>query len=221
MAKLTVYFKDKVVHSGLFENGVIHIGRDETNDLIIDSLAVAPVHAALIIDNNGSLIKQLTDDFPIIINGEKTKECVLKNNDTVSIGKHDIVFTSAESKNTNHTPLNQPKDRGNKDVQSLNQEISGDLNLPDAIFQVMAGNNIGKLIPLTNSIMRLGHSGSGVVVIEKKNNAYFVSLLKNKGKITLNHQPLSDNALKINHQDVLTIDNTPLQFFSELNRCSQ
>ncbi len=212
MAKITVYFKDKVVQSGLFDSGVVHIGRDQTNDLVIDSLAVAPVHAALSIREDGNTIKQLTEDFPIIVNGVRVKESVLINNDTLTIGKHDIFFQCA-SINKPTAPKIQVNDREYNDVLSLNQEISNTLNIPDANFQVMAGNNIGKLIPITNSIMRLGHSGSGVVVIEKRNQAYFISLLKNKGSITLNNQPLREERLKINHQDVLVIDNTPLQFF--------
>ena len=33
MAKFTVYFKDKVIQSHIFESGVVRIGQDETNDL--------------------------------------------------------------------------------------------------------------------------------------------------------------------------------------------
>jgi hypothetical protein len=212
MAKITVYFKDKVVQSGLFDSGIIHIGRDQTNDLVIDSLAVAPVHAALSIQKAGNSIKQLTEDFPIIVNGEKIKESVLVNNDTLTIGKHDIFF-QCTSVNEITTPKVQVNDREYNDVLSLNKEISNIINIPEANFQVMAGTNIGKLIPITNTIMRLGHSGSGVVVIEKQSQAYLISLLKNKGSITLNNQSLNEDKLKINHLDILVIDNTPLQFF--------
>jgi pSer/pThr/pTyr-binding forkhead associated (FHA) protein len=212
MAKITVYFKDKVVQSGLFDSGIVHIGRDQTNDLVIDSLAVAPVHAVLSIHKDGNSIKQLTEDFPILVNGENIKESVLINNDTLTIGKHDIFF-QCTSINETTTPKLQVNDREYNDVLSLNKEISNIIKIPEANFQVMAGINIGKLIPITNSIMRLGHSGSGVVVIEKRNKAYLISLLKNKGRITLNNQPLNEEKLKINHLDILVIDNTPLQFF--------
>lgn len=51
MAKFTVYFKDKPIHSGIYEAGVVHIGRDDSNELIVDSLAVAPIHAVVVIKN--------------------------------------------------------------------------------------------------------------------------------------------------------------------------
>ena len=71
MAKFTVYFKDKAIQSKIFDSGVIHIGRDETNDIVIDNLAVATVHAVVIIKEDSCIIKQLNDDFPLFINNEK------------------------------------------------------------------------------------------------------------------------------------------------------
>jgi pSer/pThr/pTyr-binding forkhead associated (FHA) protein len=85
MAKLTVFFKDKAIHSRFFENGIVHIGRDETNDLIIDSLAVAPAHAVIVIRDSENSIKQLNDEFPLIVNGEKIKTGTLQNNDSITI----------------------------------------------------------------------------------------------------------------------------------------
>ena len=209
MAKLTVYFKDKAIHSGLFENGIIRIGRDETNDLTIDSLAVAPAHAVIIIRADDCIIKQLNDEFPLIINGEKIKTCNLSNNDVISMGKHDIIFNTIES-------IESPAAFNNlidEDVKSLNREINGELHSPSANLQVMNGNNIGKILPLKNAMTRLGHDGNGVIVISKRKDGYFVSILENRGTITVNNEPLNDKSLKLNMNDVLVVDNTSLQFF--------
>jgi hypothetical protein len=209
MAKLTVFFKDKAIHSDLFENGVVHIGRDETNDLTIDSLAVAPAHAVIVIRDDACTIKQLNDEFPLTINGETTKTYNLNNNDMISMGKHAILFNTTES-------VEFPavfNDLIDKDVQSLNQEISDRLNSPAANLQVMNGNNIGKILPLKNAMTRIGHDGSGVIVISKRKEGYFVSVLENNGTITVNNEPLNDKSLKLNTNDVLVVDNTSLQFY--------
>ncbi|MBL6987155.1 MAG: FHA domain-containing protein [Methylobacter sp.] len=206
MAKLTVFFKDKAIHSGLFENGIMHIGRDETNDLTIDSLAVAPAHAVIIIRDTDCTIKQLNDEFPLIINGVKTKTCSLNNNDTISMGKHDIIFNTTKS-------ITQSNDLIDKDVKSFGHEVIGELSLPAANLQILTGNNIGKILQLKNSMTRLGHSGNGVIAISKRKEGYFVSVLENIGTITVNNVPLSDKSLKLNTNDVLVIDNTSLQFF--------
>ena len=60
---------------------------------------------------------------------------------------------------------------------------------------------------------RLGRSGSAVVVIAKRKDGFFISALENNGSITINNQPLNDKSLKLNHNDVIIIDSTTLQFF--------
>ncbi len=206
MAKLTVFFKDKAIHSGLFKQGIVHIGRDETNDLTIDSLAVAPAHAVIIIRADDYTIKQLNDEFPLIINGKKIKACNLNNNDIISMGKHDIIFNTADSADASNSLIDE-------DVKSLNQEIDSELHSPAANLQFMTGNNIGKVLQLKKPMTRLGHGGNGVIAIAKRKEGYFVSVLENSGTITVNNEPLNDKSLKLNTNDVLVIDNTSLQFF--------
>ncbi|MGZ5576682.1 MAG: FHA domain-containing protein [Methylobacter sp.] len=208
MPKLTVFFKDKVIHSGLFENGIVHIGRDETNDLIIDSMAIAPAHAVIIIRDDACTVKQLNDEFPLIVNGKKTKACNLNDNDTISIGKHDIVFNTVK-----FVASNASNNLIDEDVKSLNQEIDNELQIPAANLQFMNGSNIGKVLQLKKSMTRLGHDGNGVIAILRRKEGYFVSVLENTGTITINNEPLNDKPLKLNMNDVLVINNTSLQFF--------
>jgi len=208
MAKLTVFFKDKAIHSSLFKHGIVHIGRDETNDLTIDSLAVAPAHAVIVIRDDDCTIKQLNDEFPLIINGKKTKACNLNDNDTISLGKHDIIFNTVEC--VESPAFNSLID---EDVKSLNQEIDSELRIPAANLQIMNGSNIGKILQLKKAMTRLGHDGNGVIAISKRKEGYFVSVLEHSGTITVNDEPLNDKSLKLNTNDVLVVDNTSLQFF--------
>ena len=209
MAKLTVFFKGKAIHSNLFENGIVHIGRDKINDLVIDSLAVAPAHAAMIIRDDDCTIKQLNDNFPLKVNGEPIQACNLNNNDTISLGKHDIIF------NTTKSVVTPPQSAIliNKHPKSPSQEIDNMSHFPAANLQIMNGYNIGKTLHLKKAMTRLGNNGSGVVVISRRKEGYFVSALENIGTITVNNELLDDQSLKLNNNDMLVIDNTSLQFF--------
>ena len=209
MAKLTVFFKDKAIRSSLFGHGIVHIGRDETNDVIIDSLAVAPAHAVIVVRDDDYTIKQLNDEFALIVNGKKVKICNLNNNDIISMGKHDIIFNITEPAEFSSV-INDFVD---VDVKSLNQEIYGDMPLPVANLQFMSGSNIGKILQLKKSMTRLGHDGNGVIAISKRKEGYFVSVLESSGTITVNNEPLNDKLLKLETNDVLVINNTSLQFF--------
>lgn len=208
MAKLTVFFKDKPIQSEFIDSGVIHIGRDESNDIKLDSLAVAPAHATVIIQENQQIIKQLDCDFPLIVNDEERKEHKLNNADRITIGKHAIVFSSTES--IELSDLNKISAQ----QQTLNNEIDNQFNnTQDAGLQVMQGEHIGRVIPLKKSMTRLGHNDSGVVVITKRKGGFFISSLEANCSFTVNQEKLEDTSVKLKDNDVVVIDNIPMRFF--------
>ena len=211
MAKFTVFFKDKPIHSSIFESGNVHIGRDETNDLVVDSLAIAPAHAVVVLRNATPLIKQLNSDFPLIINGEQHKETTLQDSDTITIGKHRIVYSSTE-KFASTTSAAHAKEPEN---EKLNQEFNNRINLPEANLQVMGGKHIGRLVPLKKTMTRLGREGSGIIVITRRKEGYFISMLEVNDEIKINGAELADQTLLLKNDDMLIIDKIPMQFFMD------
>lgn len=209
MAKFTVYFKDKAIQSSIFEAGVVHIGRDETSDLVVDSLAVAPAHAVAVIKDGSCVIKQMNDKFPLLINNRQLKECNLQNNDVINIGKHYIVYNTTESV----VPA-KPVSR-NPDVQALNERLADNIKLPEANLQVMNGEHIGRILPLKKAMTRLGHEGAGVIVIARRKEGYFLSALQEHEGLAINNQPLGDRIVKLNNNDVIVVDKVPMQFFMD------
>jgi len=210
MAKFTVFFKDKPINSSIFETGVVHIGRDETNDLTVDSLAIAPAHAAVVLKNSPPIIKQLNSDFPLIINGVQHKEYSLENGDAITIGKHRIVYSSTEKFSTpSSTHVETP------DSEKLNQELNSRPHLPEANLQVMGGKHIGRLVSLKKSMTRLGRNSAGIIVITRRKGGYFVSMLEANEKIKINGQALADQTILLKNNDTLIIDSIPMQFFMD------
>lgn len=209
MAKFTVLFKERPIQSTIFDTRVIHIGSDDTNDLVIDSLAVAPAHAVVSLNDGHAVIKQLNDNFPLVINNEAHKECPLNNDDEIAIGKHKIIFNTVE---TVLTPP-PPESLASKDLESLNEEIETALNISEAYLQVMGGKHIGRVIPIKNGMTRIGHNGSGVAAIARRTDGYYISSLENDDLLTVNKKPLEEQTIKLNKDDQIFIDNTPMQFF--------
>ncbi|MEC4747146.1 FHA domain-containing protein [Methylomicrobium sp. Wu6] len=209
MPKLTVYFKDKEIESFSFGEGMVRIGRDETNDVTIDSLAIAPVHAVITLNNGVSTIRPLQDEFPITINGEKTKQYVLNNSDMIALGKHHVLFSSSDSavvsKPFTEAIFNEPPP-----VAPL---FGIEPELPNGNFQIMDGENIGKIIPIKKTMVQLGRPGQGIVVVTRKKDGYFVSTLENKGSLTVNGDPIENKIVKLSNNDILSINDKSLQFF--------
>lgn len=212
MAKFTVYFKDKAIHSGIFDSGVVHIGRDETSDLVVDSLAVAPAHAVVVIKDGTSVIKQMNEKFPLLINDQATKEWNLKNNDVINIGKHYIVYntTDAFAEKIFET---SPVDSTDPDVRALNEKLDDGNKTPDANLQVLNGVHIGRILRLKKAMTRLGHEGAGVIVIARRKDGYFLSALQGHDGLIVNSQPLGDRTVQLQNNDVIVVDGTQMQFF--------
>jgi pSer/pThr/pTyr-binding forkhead associated (FHA) protein len=209
MTKLTVFLNYKETYSKQFESGrVVHVGRDETNDIVINSPEVAPIHLAITIHDHDSRVKQLNNHFPLIINGKAIGEAVLNNSDMITMGKHSLVYnTVAESLNS------IPFLENNTSHPSFSQENNSELFVSIANLQAMNGPNIGKILSLKKAMTRLGHTGNGVIVIVKRKEGYFISALEKTHNITVNSIPLDGNYLKLAQGDVITLNKTMLQFF--------
>ncbi len=208
MPKLTVYFKDKPLSSDIYESGVVHIGRDETNDIAVDSLAIAPAHAAIIIKNDGSIIKQLNENFPLIVNGEQIKEAILQDNDHIHVGKHSIVYNLTESVVSEHN--GKPQD---KTLDILNQKLEKSAPHIEASLQIMSGPHIGRILALKKTMTRIGNPQDGIVVVARRKNGFFVSALENPERLEVNNEPVGEKSVQLNDNDVITINNVNMQFF--------
>ena len=215
MAKFTLYFKDKPIHSGIYDAGVIHIGRDETNELVVDSLAVAPAHAVVVIKDGSCVVKQLNEKFPLLINNQATKEWSLQNNDVINVGKHYIVYTLTESFLDAEPFTPPPAVSHDADVVALNQKLEQAGKQQEANLQIMDGPHIGRILPLKKAMTRLGHEGAGVVVIARRKDGYYISALQGHGGLAVNKQPLGENTIMLRQNDVIEVDKTPMQFFLE------
>ncbi|MGJ0486678.1 MAG: FHA domain-containing protein [Methylomicrobium sp.] len=209
MPTLTVYFKDKEIESFTFEEGMVRIGRDETNEIIIDSLAIAPVHAVIALRNGAATIRPLQNEFPITVNGAKTTEGVLNDNDIIALGKHHVLF-----KNSNSVGVFKPFAEANENDPPPATLLFGvEPELPNGNFQIMDGENIGKIIPIKKTMVQLGRPGQGIVVVTRKKEGYFVSTLENKGSLTVNGESIGNKIVKLSNNDILGINDKSLQFF--------
>lgn len=214
MAKFTVYFKDKPIFSGIYDSGVVHIGRDDTNELVVDSLAVAPAHAVAVIKDGGCIIKQLNEKFPLLVNNQPSKEWHLQNNDVINVGKHYIVYNTTEFF---HEPVHSSPTQSSMDpdLALLNEKLEGAAKLQEGKLQVMDGPHIGRILTLKKAMTRLGHEGAGVVVIARRKDGYYVSALQGHDGLQLNRQPLGERTVLLQNNDVIVVDKTPMQFFLE------
>ncbi len=200
MAKFTIFYKNKAIKYHVFNAGVIYIGREKSNDLIINDDDIASIHAVITIEDNIYTIEQINNKYPLIINTEQTAETELQHNDEITVGQHKIAFIVGDFMLP--PSFNQPSNQ-------INHSLS------NASLQVLTGKQIGQVLSLKKPITRLGKSDTGIIMISKQKKGYFISSLKGDTQTTINQEPLADKTISLNDNDMVIIDNVSMQFFLE------
>lgn len=187
----------------------IGIGRDPANALRIDSLAIAPHHAVIRCGDEGTFIRQVDQNYPLLVNSRKVSEQRLSHGDRITIGKHLLYFaddgtaarTQAESdpevpEQAEETPTPKPAPQPQQ-----------------ASFQVLKGKHIGLVIPIKGALTRLGKDNSGAAVIIRRDGGYFVSALSAAEAILVNDIAINDQSVRLNDRDIVKVNQHVLQFF--------
>jgi pSer/pThr/pTyr-binding forkhead associated (FHA) protein len=208
MAKLTLTFKGKTLHARNLVDGVCTIGRDDTNDLQIDSLAVAPRHAAVTVVNGEKVVKQLDPGYPLIINGNRVSEHHLMHGDRIGVGKHQIYFSDSDVS----LPPSGAGDGSQQDATNA-AGAKAPPSTVEATLQVLKGKNIGVVIPLRRAMTRLGTENSGSAVIAHRKDGYFLSALVADNDVKVNGVDIQEKSVLLSHGDVLKVGGNTLQFF--------
>jgi hypothetical protein len=214
VGKLTLSFKGKPIQAYQFEEGEIRIGREETSDIHIDSLAIAPNHALISFDKTPPLLKQLDSQLNLLVNGQKKSEHALEHGDSITVGKHTLLFTE-ESQSIFIAPEPSPESTAPTTSAAPFAIAQPEKEQPNAALQIMSGPNIGRLINLKKGLTRIGKKGSGMAVIAHRKNGYYLSHLDGDNPVLINGKPLENGSALLTEDDVLDIDNIKMQFFYE------
>lgn len=106
MPVLTLKFKDTKVKDFPLEKGDnLTIGRLNSNNVVIENLAVSSHHAKIDSVDNGYLLTDLKSKNGTFVNGKLTISHWLGHGDTINIGKHTLVFSFQEGEERSSGPV--------------------------------------------------------------------------------------------------------------------
>ena len=93
MADLIVSLKGRELRRYALIKGQTTIGRDPTNDVVIDNLGVSRVHAAVVRSEGGFVARDLGGRNGLFVNGVMATAHQLRHGDTLQIGKFDLTLS--------------------------------------------------------------------------------------------------------------------------------
>jgi pSer/pThr/pTyr-binding forkhead associated (FHA) protein len=87
-------------------------------------------------------------------------------------------------------------------------------SIPLAKLLFLSGTNHGKTISLSKTLTTLGKKGGQVVVITKRANGYFLSLVEGEVPPTLNDSPFHARSYQLKHNDTIEVSGVKMEFLN-------
>jgi len=206
MFQLALSFKGRLLSVHPLGGRRLIIGRDSSCDLVIDSLAAAPRHVALEVVEGQVVLTALTQEFPVLRNGGRVQDALLKAGDRVLLGKHTLTLTDGSEQ---AIPEARITPRGIPPRESVREAAR-----PAAYLQVQSGRHIGEILILTRAVTRLRRIGGSEVIISRRDWGYALSVMGEANRAYVGpDEVLGDQEVPLTHGARIEIDGVHCQFF--------
>ncbi len=220
MAKLILKFSNEVIDHIELRQGDMKIGRRPGTDIQIDNLAVSGEHANLFTIGEDTFVQDLGSTNGTFVNNKQVTKHHLRNGDTISIGKHTMVYVSEEesasdvTEDFSKTVIISPGSVPSPSPASAAAPAASSAPMGSrGVIIILNGANSGKQIPLTKSVTSLGKTGKKAGSIRKTEKGYVISPSAGSDENPiLNGSPISADGSLLKNGDVIEVSGTRIQF---------
>lgn len=207
MATLTLAFKGKTLHVYPLQEGLYTIGRDSGCEIQIDSLAIEPQHARLIIKDGVCTLSNSNHENITYLNHKPVNEQVLEDKDIIRVGKHVLIYRDDEIIAEDNT---EPATAVLANSPITKQSQPGITN--SGWLQVINGKMLGKTFKLRSGLTDLGKLGMLPALIALRSGGYFISSLADDGNLSVADKTIGDKSHPLHDGDVIKLGKVALQF---------
>lgn len=234
MPNVTLKFKDNVVGEyGLEKGKSLTIGRMDSNDIVIENLAVSGHHAKIDSVGEGYLLTDLQSKNGSFVNDQQITSHWLQHGDRIMIGKHTLLFQYAKGE---ERPASTGAPAGGMDQTmvmdtgqyrkimekagkttdpgaGLKGEPTGVLSYLGGEGEVEISKKLFKIGKSTSSDLVVGGlmTGQTAATISKRPNGYSLSYVEGMTKPKVNGKAVKESVM-LKEFDVIEIGHVKLQF---------
>ena len=196
VVKIIIMKDDKPIDQVIIRGNTASIGRKSDCDISIKDPAVSGNHAQLKKTREGYLIEDLGSTNGLYLAGQKISQKVLKNEDVVTIGEHQLRFLFSDA------------DAG--------ENQSTENAAEDGYLKVISGANAGDRIELKEALTSIGEPGVQVAAVSKRPKGHYIIHVdggKNKDKVPLvNGEPTGFKSRKLEHGDIIEVAGIQMEY---------
>jgi transcription termination factor Rho len=216
MPKIIVSLDDNLIKVVPLNKDRMTLGRRPYNDIVVDNLAVSGEHAALQVIGSDYFIEDLNSTNGIFINEQKVKRQILKNGDTIEIGKYAIRYvqdgasSQAEALNAGNANPNDSDENHVEEKKPLFERTK--FAEAYVAIKILSGASTGKELPLVKIVTTIGKPGEAVIAITKRPKSYMVAHVEGATRPTLNGVSFGIDAVPLKNGDLFELAGTAMQF---------
>jgi hypothetical protein len=216
MAKIIVSLDDNMIKVVPLNKDRMTLGRRPYNDIVVDNLAVSGEHAALQVIGHEYFIEDLNSTNGTFINEQKIKRQILKNGDTIEIGKYAIKYVQ-DGTNPLSTAMSEADvaiEAANKTPLIEKRQLFENTKFAEAYvaIKILSGASTGKELPLVKVVTTIGKPGEAVIAITKRPKSYMVAHVEGAIRPTLNGVTFGIDAVPLKNGDLFELAGTAMQF---------
>ena len=216
MAKIIVSLDDNLIKVVPLNKDRMTLGRRPYNDIVVDNLAVSGEHAALQVIGHDYFIEDLNSTNGTFINEQKVKRQILKNGDTIEIGKYAIKYVqdgaNSQSATLSADDVSQEIDDGKPSEEK--RPLFEQTKFAEAYvaIKILSGASTGKELPLVKIVTTIGKPGEAVIAITKRPKSYMVAHVEGATRPSLNGVSFGIDAVPLKNGDLFELAGTAMQF---------
>ena len=195
------------------ENDRTTLGRKPHNDIVFNNMVVSSEHCVFELRGIADVfVEDLGSTNGTYVNGHMIKSREkLHDRDVIAIGNFRIQFLASSE----HEPAEVPnhEETTAMSISALHSlGFEGTSGARQASLKVLSGSSEGLEVPVVKAVTTFGQPGVAMVSISHRRNGYFVVRVDGDGPSTLNGMPVGDQAVPLEHHDVLELAGTAMEF---------
>lgn len=206
MSVKVILIKDKPVAQFELSRDITSIGRRSECDISIKDPAVSGSHAQIQKLGKNYVIEDLGSTNGVVYNGRKVKQQILRNNDIITIGEHQLKFLITVEAAT----APKPKPSAPRAPAAAR---SGPLN---AQLVVLAGGEVGSKLGLEEGLTTIGVPGVQVAAVSRRPQGHFIIHVdggKDKTRVPLvNGEPIGFKSHKLEDKDKIQVADIEMEY---------
>jgi len=221
MAKLVLSSGGSIVFQCFVDKERLSVGRDPTNQIVVDDSSVSREHAQIVAVGNDHIIVDLASANGTFVNGRRMLRHILQHGDVVEFGVFNLRYLN--SKTTTEVELDRtmliegianaqlglPTDGA---ALSVPRKRATRINFPTGRVHMVSGPRAGMMIELDRVVARFGKPGHCSAVLVRRPQGYFLAYVEGRRAPRVNGQSAGKEARRVNDGDVIEVADEKFQF---------